>query len=319
MYKNIRIPILLILIASAIFSCKKSSDTAAVFYLIDKGAALSSSQTSIKDTFYVTRQQLTANFSISANTQDINVQLKRFYVFKRNIDNPSIPGNYTSIQGTGYIKDGNGNYYYRVSTNTPYNDTIDITVLLRAFNNQPIEDEYFFIFTNDTDFAGPSSTTGVILGPVQFYVKYGKLTEYPGLKMYNHAYNDSFYFSNYDVEHLYFKYQMDSSAEIDISEKTAPTPLFLGKFKARNNTTFVKAPANFPYANATDVDAARFFAQGTPFSETPDSIGIGDIYLINIRGTKYQYAAMKILYIVPENGKTGPGFNKEYFLFNLKR
>jgi hypothetical protein len=318
MYKNIRIHILFALIAIAIFSCKKSNEAATVI-IIDKGAALLSSQTSIKDTLYVPRVQFGANFRISANTQDLNVPLKRFYAFKRNLDNSSTPGAYTSIQGIGYQKDAHDHYYYQISTFSPYCDTIDISVLLRAYDNEAKLDEYFFVFTNDTDFTDPLSNVGVILGPVQFYVKYGKLTEYTGLKIYNHAYNDSFYFSNYDVENLYYKYQIDSAAEIDISEQTAQTELFLGKFKSRNNTTFVKAPANFPYANATDVEASKFFAQGTPFSETPDSIRIGDVYLINIRGTKYQYAAMKILYIVPENGKKGPGFNKEYFLFNLKR
>ncbi|WP_299253737.1 hypothetical protein [uncultured Cytophaga sp.] len=320
MYKNIRIHILILLIATVLFSCKKGGDNiGATIITVDKGAALFDYQTSFKDTLYVTRDKLTAYFRVSANTQNLNVEMKRLYIFKRNLDNPSTPAVYTSVEGVNNNKDAHDNYYYKIPSASSYNSSSDISVYLRAYDKTAIEEEYFFVYTTDADYTDPSSTDGIVIGPIQFYVKYGKLVEYKGLKLYNHAYNDSIYFSNYDVVNLGFLYQIAADADVDISEKTANTQLFLGKFKARNNTTFVKAPANFPYSNATDTEVAKFYSEGTPFSETPDSIKIGEVYLMKIRDAQYQYAAMKILYIVPENGKVGLGYNSEYFLFNLKK
>ncbi|HSY61210.1 MAG TPA: hypothetical protein VK796_05000, partial [Cytophaga sp.] len=169
------------------------------------------------------------------------------------------------------------------------------------------------------DYAGPAFTNGVVIGPAQFFVLYGKLTERTGIKLYNYATTRTDVYPAIDIVDMLYKLQTDVAADIDITENTDDNPKFLGKFKSLNSTTFVKAPENFPYANATDSEVAYYYAQGTSFTETPDSIKINEVYLFKLRGNANTYAAMKIMYITPENGRTGVGFDNEYFIFNLKK
>jgi hypothetical protein len=303
-----------------ITSCKKEKDTPSItIYHIDKGLFLSSTKTSVKDTFYVVRTKTSANLRVSANAKNMGVELKRLYVFSRNIDNVSSPGAYQTVQGPDFTKDGNNNYYYQIPSAKKDSIVNDLTVTLRANTTTAIIDEFYFVYTDDADYAGPGSTTGVAIGPAQIFVLYGKLTEYSGVKLYNYATTKTGVYPAVDIVNLQYKLQTETAADIDITENTDDNAKFLGKFKALNNTKFVKAPANFPYANATDSEIAYYYAQGTPFTETPDSVKINDIYLIKLRDNATTYAAIKIMYIVPENGKTGGAFDNEYFIFNLKK
>lgn len=301
-----------------ITSCKKGDNPSITVYTVDKGIYLSSSKPSAKDTLYVLRTKTSANLRVSANTKTMGVELKRLYVFTRNIDNISAPGTYETYQGPDFAKDANNNYYYRIPNDKKDSIVSDLTVTLRA-NTTAVVDEYYFVYTDDTDYAGPGSTTGVAIGPAQIFILYGKLTEHTGVKLFNYATTRTGVYSAIDIVNLLYKSQTDAAADIDITENTDNNAIFLGKFKALNNTTFVKAPANFPYANATDSEIAYYYSLGTPFTETPDSIRINDIYLLKLRDNAATYAAIKIMYIVPENGKTGGSFDNEYFIFNLKK
>jgi len=301
-----------------ITSCKKGDNPSVTIFTVDKGMYLSSTKTSAKDTLYVKRNKVSANLRVSANTKTLGIELKRLYVFTRKIDDINSPGAYETIQSPGFVLDGNNNYYYKIPTNQKDSITNNLTVVLRANTITAIVDEYYFVYTDDTNYAGPGSTTGVVIGPAQIFVLYGKLTEYTGIKLYNYATTHAVY-SAFDIINSTYKLQTDVAADIDITENTDNAPKFIGKFKALNSTTFVKAPSNFPYANATDTEVAYYYSQGTPFTETPDSIKINEIYLIKIRDNVNTYAAIKIMYIVPENGKTGAGFDNEYFIFNLKK
>lgn len=300
-------------------SCKKGDPDPTTIIIIDKGALLYDGQTSVKDTLYASRDKLTANLRVSAKTKSMGLEMKRLYVFTRAIDDVNSPSAYKTVQGIGFTKDANKNFYYKIPNIFKDSITSDITVTLRAYNINASIDEYYFVYTTDSDYLDPSSTSGVIIGPAQFFVLYGKLKEYSGIKLYNYASTLNYAFPAYDVKQNAYRYQTDLAETIDLTENTDHSRLFLGKFKALNNTTFVKATSDFPYANATDTQIAEYYNQGTPFSETPDSVKIGDIYLVKLRGNASRYAAMKIMYIVPENGKTGAGYDNEYFLFNLKR
>lgn len=300
-------------------SCKKGDNPSITIYTVDKGVSLSSSQTSAKDSLYVYRDKTTANLRVSANANTLGVELKRLYIFTRKIDNITSPGAYQTFQGSNYILDGNNNYYYKIPADKKDSITNDITVTLRANDITAIIDEYYFVYTDDADYTGPTSTTGVAIGPAQIFVIYGKLKEYKGIKLYNSAATRTDMYPAIDIQNMIYKRQTDVAADIDITENTDDAAKFLGKFKALNSTTFVKAPANFPYANATDSEIAYYYSQGTAFTETPDSIKINEIYLLKLRDNATTYAAIKIMYIVPENGKTGDGFNNEYFIFNLKK
>ena len=302
-----------------ITSCKKGDNPSITIYTVDKAVSLFSTQTSQKDSLYVKRDKATANLRVSANTKNMGVELKRLYVFTRTIDNINSPGTYSTVQGSGYTLDANNNYYYKISVDNKDSISNDITVTLRANTITAVVEEYYFVYTNDFDYSGPTATTGVVIGPVQIFILYGKLKEYTGAKLYNYASEKTGIYPAIDLLNLVYKMPTDAAADIDIIENTDDNATFLGKFKALNSTTFVKAPSNFPYANATDSQIAYYYSLGTPFTETVDSIKINDIYLIKIRDNANTYAAMKIIYIVPENGKTGIGFDNEYFIFNLKK
>lgn len=318
MFKNISSTLLFIASALVLLvsSCKKNKDSPAIF-ITDKSIILNQSISSAQDTVFVKRDQVTANLRVTANTYTSGIKMKRLYIFSRAIDQ-AIPAAYKTIEMSGYTKDGNNNYYYAIPPESQDSITTSVTVSLRANDISALVDEFYFVYTDDTDYAGPTAPEGVIIGPARFLILYGKLTEYTGKRIYNYASTVQYHYPGYDVVNLTYKYNTDAAADMDIYENTDDSPLFSGKFKSQNGTTFVKADATFPYANATDTEIAHYYSLGTSFIQTPDSVHIGDIYLMKLRGTEL-YAAMKILYIVPENGKTGGTYDNEYIIFNLKK
>ncbi len=319
MFKNIPSSLLLVICALilTISSCKKKRSDAPSVFITHKAIILNQSISSAKDTLYVKRDQLTANLRVNANAFTSGMKMKRLYIFTRSIDNVLTPGVYKSLQIDGFTKDGNNNFYLLLNSDNQDSTTSAVTVGLRANDLAAVAEEFYFIYTDDTDYAAPGSG-GVVIGPAQFFILYGKLGEATGKRIYNSASTVQYHYPGYDVVNLAYKYNEEAAADMDIYEKTDNDPLFAGKFKSQNGTSFVKAAADFPYANATDTEVAYYYSLGTSFTETPDSISIGDIYLMKLRGTT-SYAAMKIMYIVPENGKTGGSNDNEYFIFNLKK
>ncbi len=299
-------------------ACKKSSDSPVVF-VVDKSITLDQTTTSAKDSLYVKRDASTVNLKVTATAKGTGKKMSRLYIFKRYIDNISTPGDYVSVDAGGFSKDGNNQYYFQIGTVSQDSSTNTVTLPLRTNDMNAAVDEFYFIYTDDNDFAGPGNTAGVVLGPAQFFMLYGKLAEYTGKRLYNYASTNTYHYPGLDVVNMSYKYNTDAAADIDIYENTDNDPLFKGKFKSLNGTSFVKAPAEFSYSNATDITVRKFFEAGTSFTETPDSIRIGDIYLMNLRGLPTSYAVMKILYVTPENGKTGSGYNEEFFIFNVKK
>ena len=321
MYKNFKYTLIAICTLLILVSCKKKKEetVSPAIFTPDKSISLLSSNTSLKDSLYVLRTKSSANFRVSANVKTMGVEMKRLYIFNRILDDINTPGNYTSVEINGYLIDGNNNYYLPISDAHKDSTINEVSVTLRVNLTTAVIDEFYFVYTDDNDYVGPAATTGVVIGPAQFFVIYGKLTEHKGIKIYNSSTNLLNAYAAFDMENITYRYLTDPDASIDIAENTDDSPLFLGKFKALNSTTFVKAPANFPYTNATDTQIKNFYLQGTPFTETPDSVKIGDVYLMRIRGNANTCAVIKVVYTQLENGKTGAGFNNEYFILNMKK
>lgn len=303
----------------SISACKKTSESPVV-YIVDKSITLNETHLSVKDSLLVTRADPSVNLKVYANTKGLGTKkIKRLYIFGRHIDDVNSPSEYRSVYLTGFVVDANNQFYFPIGES--FNDsTINtVTLPLRAYSFTAMADEYYFVYTEDVNYAGPSSTDGVVIGPARFVMIYGKLTEYPGKRIYNIASYIKYHYPAFNVAGVAYLYAEEPMTQMDIFENTDNNPLFLGKFKSLNGTTFVKAPNNFSYATATDVDIAKQFSLGVPFTETPDSVKIGDVYLINIRQSSKLFAAMKIMYVEPETGEIGNGQNNEYFVFNLKR
>ena len=301
----------------SISACKKKREEP-VLFIIDKSITLNELNQSVKDTLIVTRDDQSVNLKVYANTRALGKKMKRLYIFTRNIDDINAPGDYKSIFLTGFAVDGKNQFYFPISTELSDSIVNPLTLPLRAYSNALV-DEYYYVYTDDVDYTGPSSTQGVIIGPARFFIIYGKLTEYTGKRIYNIASYVQYHYPAFCALDVTYLYAADPQEKMDIYENTDNSPLFLGKFKSLNGTTFVKATTNFSYAGATDIDIRKEFHSGIPFTETPDSIQIGDVYLMNLYNTSQVYAAMKIMYVTPETGKTGTGNDNEYFIFNLKR
>jgi len=301
----------------SISACKKHHETPVTF-IIDKSITLNEANLAVKDTLAVTRDDQSVNLKVYANTRSLGKKMKRLYIFVRNIDDINAPGNYASVFLTGFSVDKKSQFYFPIDPLLSDSIVNTVTLPLRAYT-AAIADEYYFVYTDDVDYGGPGSTDGVTIGPAQFIMIYGKLTEYPGKRIYNIASFVQYHYPAFCAYDITYLYASDPQIKMDIYENTDNSPLFLGKFKSLNGTTFVKASNDFSYATATDIDIMKEFNLGTPFTETPDSIKIGDVYLVNLFGVSKLYGAMKIMYVVPETGKVGSGFDNEYFIFNLKR
>lgn len=301
----------------SISACKKKKEDPVAF-IIDKSITLNEDNTSAIDTLFVTRDDVSINLKVYANTRMIGKKMKRLYVFTRTIDDINAPGAYKSIGVNGFITDKNNQLYHPINPELSDSVTNTITFSLRT-NSPALIDEYYYVYTEDVDYTGPSSTEGVVIGPARFFIIYGKLTEYTGKRIYNSFSGAQYHYPAFCANDVTYLTAADPVAKMDIYENTDNSPLFLGKFKSMNGTSFVKATNDFSYATATDISIVREFNLGVPFTETPDSIQVGDVYLMNILGTSQVYAAMKIMYVGTENGKTGAGNDAEFFIFNLKR
>jgi len=332
--------LLCLLITSTLFtnSCRHS-DPAPVI-VAQRTITLNAVNPYSKDTFYVIRTQTTAILQVIAMAPDQAHFPSRLYIYTRSIDNPTNPGPYVNYNytGSGFSQDVKGQYYYSV----PFtNDTTSfvVTVPLRANNLNAVTDEFYFVYTRDTTFSGPLNTSPanlstILFGPAQFFIVYGKLTEYTGIRIYNsYAYGDYFntttntytstFYPAYDVWDLVSEVGYASPSILDIRTTYLPTSmLFPGKFCSApgNGTLFVK-DSLFPYATATDIDLIAHFKNhiASATSAPKDSAKIGDIYILQLRGDTTSYAAMKILYVYPEDGRQGPGNDNEYILFNIKK
>ena len=321
--------LLTLLIISTLFtnSCKHSDPAPVV--VAQRTITLNAVNPHSKDTFYVVRTQASAILQVIAMAPNQAHFPSRLYIYTRSIDNVANPGSYVNYNytGSGFSQDPKGQYYYSV----PFtNDTTSfvVTVPLRANNLNAVTDEFYFVYTRDTTFSGPLDTSPanlstILFGPAQFFIVYGKLTEYRGLKIYNPFTTLINCDPGYDLWDVLSKPYVSGSGVLDI-ETISPVSgsLFSGKFRSDpgNGTLYVK-DSTFPYSTATDIDLINHYKKYiTSATTTPqDSAKIGDIYVLQLRGDTTSYAALKVLYVYPEDGRQGSGHDNEYILFNIKK
>gem|GEM_PF-1702185 len=338
MFKNLRALLVTSLIGLSLIigsSCKHS--TPAPIVVPQNTITLNAANHSLQDTFYVSRTQTSAVLQVIAMANPYATANSpgsfpsRLYIYTRSIDNPTNPTAYVNYNysGSGFLQDTIGQYYYSVP-NTNDTTSFTITMPLRANNINAVMDEFYFVYTSDHTFKGPLNTSqgnleNIIFGPAQFFVEYGKLTEYGGLHIYNPYTTVVTYHPAYDIIGNYSEFYSAPSDSLDIA--TVPNPnnsLFTGKISsAPGNGTMYVRDTFFPYATATDTDVMNRYnaliANAT--TSPPDSMRTGDIYLMYLRNGQAtsKYACMKIIYVYPEDGLQGVGHDNEYIIFNVKK
>lgn len=261
---------------------------------------------------YVKRDQSSALLQVSAVSKT-TTDMKRVYVYKKATTTTNA-GTYTTVEGSGFKKDGNDNFYYDIPTDQKNNAVVSLTVTLNAGNVNAVTDEYYFVFTNGSAYAGAPNIAGVLVGPAQIYIHYGVLTETTGHKLYNILGPNS---GAFDLVALTNKSASDADASKDLVDNDKTTAYWDKSFKAANDTKFTKVSSTFDYANATDI-AIKNAYDADNASGTVSSVANGDLYVAKLRGLD-QYALIKVTSISDETGSIGNPNNAEFMEFSVKK
>lgn len=313
------IAVLVISSLALLSSCSKTDDSEITPVSPEAIVSLNeNTKTTGVDTLYVHRNKISA--IIQVNGVSLTTDMKRIYVYKKSIiDSTGITpviGAYVNYNGSGFSKDANNNYYYTIPANQKNNASLTLTITLNANNITAVSDAYYFAFTNATDFAGPSNTTGIILGPASIFIVYGILDETTGYKLNNIQGPNS---GAFDLLTLSNKATNDAAIDKDIIDNDSTTALWDKSFSAgTSKTLYSQIPANFDYANATDVSIKTAYILANNAVSIQSAIVAGNMYVAKLRGLK-QYALIKVTFISNETGATGPGNNNEFMEFSVKK
>ncbi|ABG60620.1 hypothetical protein [Cytophaga hutchinsonii] len=264
-------------------------------------------------TLYVTRQQLTAALQVTAVSKT-STDMKRIYVYKKTT-NPT-EGAYVTYQGSGFKKDGNNNYYYDIPSDQKNNTVLNLTVELNANNVAIVSDEYYFAFTDGTNFGGPTNTSGILLGPAKIFIVYGVLKETTGLKLNNIQGPNS---GAFDLVALTNKAASDAETGKDMIDADKTTAFWEKSFNAgTSGTLYAKLAPGFDYTNATDLTIKNAYAAAGNAIDTQTGVAAGDIFVAKLRGGN-DYALIKVTFISTDTDGTGAGKNNEYMEFSVKK
>lgn len=263
---------------------------------------------------YVKRDQTSATLQVSAVSKT-STDMKRVYVFKQSTTTTST-GDYTTVEGSGFKKDANNRYYYDIPSDQKNNAVVTVTVSLNAGNVNADMDEYYFVFTDGSPYAGAPNIAGVLVGPAKINIHYGVLTETTGHKLNNIQGPNS---GAFDLVTLSNKGASDLATGKDMIDDDAATALWEKSFNAgTSGTLYKKISSSFDYANATDISIEDAYADAGTALSTVEDVAAGDLYVAKLRGLD-QYVLIKVTFVSSESGTTGQGNNNEYMEFSVKK
>ncbi|WP_299253743.1 hypothetical protein [uncultured Cytophaga sp.] len=298
-------------------SCKKKDDESTVTPIYPESTvALNevTGKTSGRDSLFVKRDKTSAIIQVSA-TSKTTTDMKRIYVFKKSTFTTAA-GAYETYKDASFKKDGNDNYYYDIPTNERNNTVLSLVVNLNANNTSIISDEYYFSFTDGTNFDFPTSTSGSLVGPAQIFIVYGMLNETIGYRLNNIQGPNS---GSFDLVTLMNKSATDAATGKDLSDMDANTATWDKSFSAgTSGTLYARISGSFDYKNATDITIKNAYDDALLPSGTQTNVATGNIYVAKLRGLE-KYALIKVTFISDENGQTGAGNNLEYMEFSVKK
>lgn len=264
---------------------------------------------------YVKRNQTTATLQVSAVSKT-STDMKRVYVYKK-ASTTTNAGTYVTIEGAGFKKDGNNNFYYDIPVDQKNNAVVTLTVSLNGSNLDAVVDEYYFAFTNGSNYLGAPNIAGVLVGPAKIYIIYGVLSETTGHRLNNIKGPNS---GAFDLKTLSNKADTNSDVDKDMVDSDATTLLWDKSFSAGvSNTKFLKLTSTFDYANATDISIKNAYdVDNSNAVSTVTAVSAGDMYVAKLRSFN-EYALIKVSFISTESGTTGAGNNNEYMEFSVKK
>jgi len=277
------------------------------------------SNTSETKMLYVKRDKMNAVVQVNGITNTTK-DLKRIYVYKKvtTLTGGTITTvDYVNYNGSGFKKEfgSSTNYYYEIPSDQKNNASLTLTLTLNANNTAAISDEYYFAFTDGTDFVGPADTNGMLLGPAKIVVVYGALSETTGHKLNNINGPNS---GAFDLENLSNRAGSDAADGKDMVDADAATALWEKSFNAgTSGTLFAKIPAGFDYDNATDMSIKAAYDAANTANSTQLNVAKGYMYVAKYNSTKY--ALIKVTSISDETNGFGPGLNNEFMEFSVKK
>jgi len=265
------------------------------------------------ETLYVKRDKTSAIVQVNGISKT-TTDLKRIYVYKKTTTTAAA-GAYVTYNGSGFKQDGASNYYYDIPNDQKNNVSLTLTLTLNSLST--VSDEYYFVFTNGNNFGGPATSTGVLLGPAKIFIVYGLLNETTGHRLNNYQGPNSGAFS---LSTLTNKAASDPETGKDMIDADKNTATWDKSFSSgTSGTLFAKLPANFDYANATDISIKAAYTLANNENDTRAAVAVGDIYVANLSGLGTNYVLIKITSISDETNGTGPGNNNEYMEFSVKK
>jgi hypothetical protein len=267
-----------------------------------------------KDSVYVTRAKLTATLQVSAISNG-STDMKRIYVFKKSTLTSKV-GEYKTYKDVRFQKDGKNNYYYAIPSDQKNNAVLNLMVMSdTAKADTSVVDEYYFAFTDNTDFDTPSNPTGMLVGPAQIRIIYGILTETTGYTINNPKGTKP---SAFDLSALTNKYLLNSDTLKDMKVNVAADSLWEKSFKADSSKTlFAKMPSGFDYIHATDLTIKKAYYANSP-AKIQTNVATGDMFVAKIRA-KEIYALINVTYISDPNTPTNTPTYNEYMEFSVKK
>lgn len=280
-----------------------------------KVALNETTNTSASENIYVSREKTSLNLQVSAVSKT-TTDMRRIYVFKKSTLTTTA-GDYAAVNGTGFKKDGN-NYYYDIPANERNNTVLNLTVSLIGGNTLAKSDEYYFAFTDGTSFGGPADTDGMLVGPAQIFIYYGKLSETTGHRLNNIFGPNS---GAFDLVTLKNKAASEAATGKDMLDYDAvtSTALWSKSFDAgTSGTLYAKLPSDFDYDNATDISIKEAYTTAANATGTQIGVAAPNMFVAKLRGTE-TYALIKVTSISDETGSIGNPNNAEFMEFSVKK
>ena len=299
-------------------SCKKTEDDEIMMTPVNPESSVllnETTNTTGSDTLFVKRDKISALIQVTGVSKT-TTDMKRIYVYKKS-STTSSAGVYETFNSAGFKQDNAQNYYYDIPGDQRNNTRLTLTVSLNANNPVAATDEYYFAFTDGTNFAGPTNTAGILLGPAKIFIVYGLLTETTGHRINNIKGPNS---GAFDLFTLTNKAAADLATGKDMIDYDETTPTWDKSFSSgTSGTLYAKLPSNFDYQNATDITIKAAYTLANNAIDTQEGVVAGNMYVANIRGTSTSYALVRVSFISNETGATGAGNNNEYMEFSVKK